>query len=182
LLERPGDVVTREELQHRLWPSDVFVDFDNGLNTAANRLRIALGDSAENPRYIETLTRTGYRFMAPIEVVEPAALNGEARPRARRRPSRATVIAGTALVVATIGTLLAVRRPSDAGFQFRQVTFRRGQIWGARFAPDGQAILYTANWDNGPRRLFLTNPVSPESHWGSTARGLSRYHEPASSP
>jgi len=47
--------------------------------------------------------------------------------------------------------------------QFHQVTFRRGQIWGARFAPDGRAILYTANWDDGPRRLFLTNPVSPES-------------------
>src|SRR5438034_7651426 len=51
---------------------------------------------------------------------------------------------------------------SDAGLQFHQVTFRRGQIWGARFAPDGRAILYTANWDDGPRRLFLTNPRSEE--------------------
>ncbi|MGH9370643.1 MAG: winged helix-turn-helix domain-containing protein [Vicinamibacterales bacterium] len=54
LLESPGQVVTRDELRRRLWPSDVFVDFDSGLNTAANRLRAALGDSADNPRYIET--------------------------------------------------------------------------------------------------------------------------------
>src|SRR5216683_169645 len=162
LLERPGDVVTREELQHRLWPANVFVDFDNGLNTAANRLRVALGDSAENPRYIETLARVGYRFIAPIDVVEPTASAGEPRPQTRR-PSLATVIVSTVLVFATIGTVLTFRRGTDAGFQFRQVTFRRGQIWGARFAPDGRAILYTANWDDGPRRLFLTNPVSPES-------------------
>src|SRR5215471_8929525 len=66
LLESPGEVVTREELRQRLWPSDVFVDFERGLNTATNRLRIALGDSAENPRYIETLARAGYRFIAPV--------------------------------------------------------------------------------------------------------------------
>src|SRR5437868_1560493 len=90
LLERPGEIVTREELQRRLWPSDVFVDFDSGLNTAANRLRIALGDSAENPRYIETLARVGYRFIAPIEVVEPIEIveptssPAEPRPQARR--------------------------------------------------------------------------------------------------
>ncbi|HEV8316335.1 MAG TPA: LpqB family beta-propeller domain-containing protein [Vicinamibacterales bacterium] len=164
LVDRPGEVVTREELQQRLWPSDVFVDFENGLNTAANRLRIALGDSADKPRYIETLTRTGYRFIAPIEVVaEPAVSNGDAPPRTMPRASMSTLIAAMALIVATIGTVLALRRPSDLSWQFRQVTFRRGQIWGARFAPDGRAILYTANWDNGPRRLFLTSPLSPES-------------------
>jgi DNA-binding winged helix-turn-helix (wHTH) protein/WD40 repeat protein len=162
LVERPGEVVTREELQHRLWSSNVFVDFDNGLNTAANRLRIALGDSAENPRYIETLARVGYRFVAPIEAVEPTASAAKPPPQPRRF-SVTTVILSMVLVFATIGTVLTFRRGSDAGFQFRQVTFRRGQIWGARFAPDGRTILYTANWDEGPRRLFLTNPVSPES-------------------
>src|SRR6516165_5813425 len=65
LLERPGEVVTREELRARLWPSDTLVDFDHGLNAAVKRLRDALGDSAENPRYIETLPRHGYRFIAP---------------------------------------------------------------------------------------------------------------------
>lgn len=67
LLERPGEVVTREELRHRLWPSDTFVDFDHGLNNAINRLREVLGDSADNARYVETLPRRGYRFVAPVE-------------------------------------------------------------------------------------------------------------------
>src|SRR5918994_3360242 len=67
LLEHPGELVTREELRARLWPSDVFVDFEAGLNTAANRLRIVLGDSADNPRYIETLPRVGYRFIGHVD-------------------------------------------------------------------------------------------------------------------
>lgn len=74
LLERPGKVVTRDELRMRLWPSDTFVDFESGLNTAANRLRIALGDSAENPRYIETLARVGYRFVAPVRRVSTSGV------------------------------------------------------------------------------------------------------------
>ncbi len=68
LLQRPRSLVTREELRRRLWSSDTFVDFDHGLNTAINQLRGALGDSASNPRFIETLPRRGYRFIAPVEV------------------------------------------------------------------------------------------------------------------
>ena len=67
LLERPGKVVSREELRERLWPSDTFVDFDRSLNTAINKIREALGDSAENPRFLETLPRRGYRFLASVE-------------------------------------------------------------------------------------------------------------------
>jgi TolB-like protein/DNA-binding winged helix-turn-helix (wHTH) protein/Tfp pilus assembly protein PilF len=84
LLEHRGEMVTREQLQHRLWPSDTFVDFDHSLNTAVMRLREALNDSSENPRFIETLPRRGYRFVAPVEeksasVNEPtAAQAGEA--------------------------------------------------------------------------------------------------------
>ena len=70
LLERPGHVVTREELQERLWGKDTVVDFDHSLGTAINKIREALGDSAENPRFIETLSRRGYRFIAPVGVVE----------------------------------------------------------------------------------------------------------------
>jgi len=73
LLERPGELVTREELQRRIWPSDTFVDFDRGLNNAVKRLREALADSAEQPRYIETLPKRGYRFIAEIQ---PANGNG----------------------------------------------------------------------------------------------------------
>jgi DNA-binding winged helix-turn-helix (wHTH) protein len=67
LLERAGDVVTREELRQKLWPADTFVDFDHSLNTAVNKLRETLGDSASSPRYIETLARRGYRFIAPVQ-------------------------------------------------------------------------------------------------------------------
>jgi len=66
LLERPGEVVTREELQKRLWP-DTFVDVDHNLNTAINKIREVLGDEAENPRFVETLPRRGYRFVAPVD-------------------------------------------------------------------------------------------------------------------
>jgi serine/threonine protein kinase len=84
LLARPGKLVTREEIRHRLWPSGTFVDFDNGLNTALCRLREALGDSAESPRYIETLARRGYRWIVPVDWMAsrsadlPAAVSVEA--------------------------------------------------------------------------------------------------------
>jgi cholera toxin transcriptional activator len=68
-LERPGEVVTREELRQKLWPADTFVDFDHSLNTAVNKLREALGDSAASPRYVETLARRGYRFLVPVEPI-----------------------------------------------------------------------------------------------------------------
>src|SRR3989442_7338475 len=77
LLARRGDVITREELRQQLWPVDTFVDFDHGLNSAMNRLREALGDSAENPRFIETLPKRGYRFIAPIHVVSARQLQGD---------------------------------------------------------------------------------------------------------
>src|SRR5579864_6825254 len=67
LLERAGDIVTREELRQRLWPSDTFVDFDHSLNTAINKVRETLGDVAASPRYVETVARKGYRFIAPVQ-------------------------------------------------------------------------------------------------------------------
>jgi DNA-binding winged helix-turn-helix (wHTH) protein len=66
LLEHPGSLITREDLRKRLWPDGTFVDFDKGLNTAVKKLRIALGDSSENPIFIETVPREGYRFIAPV--------------------------------------------------------------------------------------------------------------------
>jgi len=71
LLERPGEVVTRDELQKRIWPSDTFVDFEQGLNNAVQRIRQALGDTAETPRFIETLPRKGYRFIGAVETKPP---------------------------------------------------------------------------------------------------------------
>jgi DNA-binding winged helix-turn-helix (wHTH) protein len=76
LLEHPGEVVTREELRSRVWPNESFGDFDQALNIAIGKLRSALGDSAENPRFIETLPKRGYRFIADVSV-----LNADARPK-----------------------------------------------------------------------------------------------------
>ena len=72
LLEHPGQVVTREELQKKLWPADTFVDFDHGLNKAVNKIRDALGDSAESPRFVETVARRGYRFLAEVKAADAA--------------------------------------------------------------------------------------------------------------
>jgi DNA-binding winged helix-turn-helix (wHTH) protein len=90
LLERAGDVVTREELRQKLWPSDTFVDFDHSLNTAINKVREVLGDSATSPRYIETLARRGYRFIAPLQNNLPGsaspAPNGTSSPEPSPSP------------------------------------------------------------------------------------------------
>src|SRR5580704_13294190 len=73
LLHRPGELVTREELQSQLWSVDTHVEFDEGLNTAIRKLRTAFGDSADNPRFIETVPRRGYRFIAPVSRAEMVA-------------------------------------------------------------------------------------------------------------
>ncbi len=111
LLEHPGEVVSREELQKRIWPADTFVDFDHGLYSAVQRLRDALGDTAETPRYVETLPKRGYRFVGPVN---GAAGQGEAaetiqnietrrKSRLRYRPiviAALTVVAATAALLA----------------------------------------------------------------------------------
>ncbi len=72
LMERPGQLLTREEICRELWPDGTFVDYEHGVNSAVNRIREALGDTAGNPRFIETLARRGYRFVAPVERIEPS--------------------------------------------------------------------------------------------------------------
>ena len=81
LLDRPGEVVTREELRQRLWPADTFVDYDHSLNTAVNKLRDALNDSADNPRFIQTISRRGYRFIASVEVAVDGGASRFAEPK-----------------------------------------------------------------------------------------------------
>lgn len=88
LLERAGELVTREELRERLWTADTFVDFDHGLNAAMNKLREALGDAADNPRFIETIPRRGYRFIAPVTAPGPAP--AAAAPEAPHAPATGT--------------------------------------------------------------------------------------------
>src|SRR2546430_8583148 len=90
LLQRPGELVPREDLRNQNWPADTFVDFDNSLNTAINKLREALGDSADSPRFIETLPRRGYRFLAPVTGADgttrgtAAGVSAAALPRSRK--------------------------------------------------------------------------------------------------
>jgi TolB-like protein/DNA-binding winged helix-turn-helix (wHTH) protein/Flp pilus assembly protein TadD len=89
LLEHPGEVVTREELQRKLWPADTFVDFDHGLNKTINKIREALGDSAESPRFVETVSRRGYRFLAEVRAADAAPVRGPA-PATEPHPSTET--------------------------------------------------------------------------------------------
>ena len=112
LLERPGELVSREEIQRKLWPADTFVDFDHGLNKAINKIRDALGDSAQSPRFVETVARRGYRFLAEVRVEDAAPVpspEATAPPELRsnlgtypalpnnRRPSLTWVISGLLL-------------------------------------------------------------------------------------
>lgn len=174
LIENPGQVVSRDELHGRLWSADSFVDFESGLNSAAKRLRVALGDSAENPRYIETLARTGYRFIAPIEDIsdtqavpretEAAPLSGLAPYHLAGKSSRKKYAIGAAMAAGiAILCVLYLRRPAATEIVFRQLTFRRGQVSSARFTADGRDVLYAAAWDDGKKQIFLTTLVSPES-------------------
>jgi DNA-binding winged helix-turn-helix (wHTH) protein len=87
LLERPREVITRDELRQRLWPSDTFVDFDHGLNTTINKLRESLGDSASSPRFIETLPRRGYRFLAAVDRVDPQPSTASSTADASEAPT-----------------------------------------------------------------------------------------------
>jgi DNA-binding winged helix-turn-helix (wHTH) protein len=130
LLERPGQLVAREELKKRLWPGDTFVDFDQSLNKAVNRLREALDDSAEHPRFIETLPRRGYRFIASVEAFDGSLPEGadqshaaqlaESKPaqpdrlakseRSRRALSRRIALATLILLVLALGMASWLRR------------------------------------------------------------------------
>jgi DNA-binding winged helix-turn-helix (wHTH) protein/predicted Zn-dependent protease len=112
LLERPGEIVTREELQKRLWP-ETFVDVDHNLNTAINKIREVLGDSAENPRFVETLSRRGYRFIAPVEgatVAPPPSLPAGGH---RKVSWKYLLLAGAVLASLIVGSafLLHKRQP-----------------------------------------------------------------------
>ena len=109
LLDRPGEVVTRQALRQQLWDAETFVDFDVGLNSAIRKLRDALDDSAENPRFVETLPRRGYRFIGSVQPattpqITEGASDGTAAARSPRRLWRS--VGALILVTGTIGTLL----------------------------------------------------------------------------
>ncbi len=161
LVERAGEVVPREQLRLKLWPEEPFVDFEAGLNTAAKRLRDALSDSADEPRYVETIPRTGYRFIATLDKPKapppPAAVQPAPVPRSRMLP-----VLGASLASAVALIVWLALRQAPAPPKFRQVSFRKGQVVSARFAPDGQTILYTLQ-DGAARRVYASSLFGPES-------------------
>jgi Tol biopolymer transport system component/DNA-binding winged helix-turn-helix (wHTH) protein len=184
LLERSGQVVSRDDLQCRLWQGSTFVDFEQGLNAAVNKLRQALGDSADQPRYVETLAGHGYRFIAPIqrgslrtvlEMAAPIPVAVETKPA---RLSRVTPwlpwVAGLALVLLSAGVyLLAVRRPRSAdapkmvrftvappsGFALEGASSRQSFA----LSPDGTRLAFTAMDTSGAMSVFLRNFDSLET-------------------
>jgi Tol biopolymer transport system component len=144
--------VTREELQKRLWP-DTFVDVDHNLNTAINKIREVLGDSAENPRFVETLSRRGYRFIAPVEGISAAAIptdvSGSNTPVPhRRRLLRLSILFVLVVLLATEGVFFLKRtkvRTSPMQRALTRLTFDEGLQIGATWSPDGRFIAYSSN-------------------------------------
>ncbi|MFN7937096.1 MAG: winged helix-turn-helix domain-containing protein [Bryobacteraceae bacterium] len=166
LLSRPGDVVTREELRAALWQSDTFVDFDHGLNSIINRIREALGDSATNPRFVETIPRRGYRFIAPVEqaVAEggPKADEPPVVEPPKRRRWWIGAVAGV-MAVSAIGFALLHRvepaRPS--GYKLRQLT----RDTGLTYQP-----TISGGWQPGRLRIRPRDGEGP-GHLGSARHG-----------
>jgi len=152
LVERSGDVVSREELRQKLWPADTFVDFDHGLNSAVARLRETLNDSAEQPRYVETIPKRGYRFIAeiadavtsgeiPASALETNTEGKTPRPEVPRR-----WIAGTiALVLVVVGCVEILRRPrgnAEVPLEFVPMAVLPGYEVEPAFSPDGNQVAF----------------------------------------
>ena len=154
LLEQPGTIVTREELQKRLWP-DTFVDVDHNLNTAINKIREVLSDSAESPRFVETVPRRGYRFIASVEGAGVAKTpdellnSGMATPAPRRSQAlRVSMLIGACVLLAGTGFLFYKWRQVSGPPRQRpltRVTFDDGLQSGATWSPDGRFIAYSSD-------------------------------------
>ena len=112
LLEHPGKVVTREEIQQKLWSHNTFVEFDAALNTAVRKLREALNDSADNPRFLETVPRRGYRFLAPVVPSPEPQATASIRPNIRRYPYFSLAVA-LIIVVAAIEAFRQFHHPDS---------------------------------------------------------------------
>jgi DNA-binding winged helix-turn-helix (wHTH) protein/Tol biopolymer transport system component len=161
LMQHPGEVVTREELRQNLWPDDTFVDFEHGINTGVKKLREALGDDAESPRFIETLPRYGYRFIPPVEIVESNGLSAEAgtpatqlpekdeKPAPKRRWPGVAVAAAAGLIALIIvgsgAVFLALRwqrSKSSGSGAWEQITKFSDSATQPALSPDGRMIAF----------------------------------------
>ncbi len=164
LLQRPGELVSREEFQRALWPGDTFVEFDEGLNKAIQKLRQALDDSSDNPRFIETLPRKGYRFIAPVDRpagdVQPARVDGQAvSPRARRLQPWHAIVAAAAVAIVGIGLARWLRgpaRPLDRP-QWVQLTKFPDAVSQPALSPDGRMLGFIRGSSTffGPGQVYV---------------------------
>ena len=184
LLERPGEVVTREDLHGRLWPADTFVDFDHGLNAAVKRLRDALGDSAENPRFVETLARRGYRFLAPVEFPSVETSPGQRPVPPNTAISSASksrwrlVAAGFMIVLLALGFGLHVGMRASRALQPvlpKEIRLTANSpdapVYFGAISPDGRYLAYI-----DPRGAFLREIATDESHAFSLPEGFRVHH------
>jgi len=156
LLEKPGEIVTREQLKELLWTEDEFVEFDKSLNTAVQKIRQALGDSAESPRFLETIPRQGYRFVAPVEasaITPPAAAGprSSAEQIERAQPRKQAIAYGVGAVAILIALVFAFA-PLFSPPPVAEKILRRfalavegAQVRGMAISPDGRHIVYGTN-------------------------------------
>jgi len=157
LLEHPGEIVTREDLRQRIWPSDTFVDFDGGVNNAVKRLREALGDSAESPRYVETIPRKGYRFIGPLNGNgKPVAVAEEVRSNPKSPAARWGLQIGTGIGIAAAVLLLVSLGPVPTDF-WRQFSSRTNvpQIRSI-------AVLSLKNLSGDPSQEYFADGMTEE--------------------
>src|SRR5215207_2545558 len=167
LLERPGELVTREVLRQRLWSAETFVDFEHGLNAAVRRLRDALGDSADVPRFIETLPRRGYRFIVPV-IQPPATEEASSRPeeptKSEALPTPAVTLARPltrARVLGVIATVVLVAAAVLWAFGYRS----RSAIRGESAAASGRSMLAVLPFENltgDPDQEYLADGMTDE--------------------
>lgn len=166
LLEHPGNVLTREELRQRLWSADTFVEFDHSLNSAIKKLRQALGDDSDNPRFIETLPRRGYRLIVPVAGRESSSdhlveVAPQARPRAASAPFyyRILILGAAAIVVGALALSRTVLRTTNVPrvLRFTQLT-NDGQAKTGGMATDGSRIYFNEVLP-GPRNVIVQASV-----------------------
>jgi eukaryotic-like serine/threonine-protein kinase len=171
LLEHHGELITREELRRRVWPRDTFVDFDHALNTAIKKIRAALNDDADAPRYIETVPRRGYRFIAAVERAEQpppsdASLRSLASPKLRNtRNNRivtvASIAAGLLFSLGLFWKLATRQGEASTSTEFRRLTFQATELGSARFTPDGASLVYTAGWQTNKADIYSQRVDAP---------------------
>jgi len=160
LLEHAGAVVSREELQQTLWPTDTFVEFDQGLNTAIKKLRTALGDSADNPRFIETLPRKGYRFIAPVSTGEAAATPSPAP--AKRGVRQLTVALVLAALLIGVALWPGWKRRAAAPPPVPLTTYP-GVETHPSFSPDGRAVAFSWNGEREDNYDIYVKEIGSET-------------------